>query len=190
MCACACVCGSFIRSAFPSSHKRSLANVSSCGCRHFCKSVQINNIIAQTGIDLVQLHGDESPEIAALIHAPCIRVLHLPPSASSVVEGHNGVDLAAITQQWAGKAVALLVDTRVPGSAGGGTGAVFDWSLVSAAGAPVLIAGGLTPNNVNEAVLVSSAVIGVDASSALEVENRPGEKDHEKIRDFIFNARK
>lgn len=144
---------------------------------------EINAIVAQTGIDLVQLHGDESSDMVEKIHAPVIKVLHLAPGAGS------SVDDAKLRQQvadFSNKAIAILLDSRLPGSKGGGTGAVFDWEVASSLDSPVLLAGGLTTENVCAAAS-TQGVAGVDVSSGVEVS--PGVKDASLIGAFINNSR-
>jgi phosphoribosylanthranilate isomerase len=83
---------------------------------------------------------------------------------------------------------AWLLDSYVPGQRGG-TGAQFNWDLAVAAkrwGRPIVLAGGLTPENVAEAVRKVQPY-AVDVSSGVEVE--PGKKDHAKVRDFIRAAK-
>lgn len=144
------------------------------------------------------MHGDESPELISRILAPCIKVLHIPPSTplleastasdSSTSSASTAALLQADAARYAGKAIALLLDSRVPGSKGGGTGAVFDWTAATHVGVPVIIAGGLSSDNVAEAALVSG-VVGVDVSSGIEVAGQPGLKDLAAMKAFIANAR-
>jgi phosphoribosylanthranilate isomerase len=83
----------------------------------------------------------------------------------------------------------LLVDACVNGSTGG-TGMVFDWSLVRDASRtrPIIVAGGLTPENVGLALSVTRAA-GVDVASGVEEPARPGFKSSELMRRFIENVR-
>lgn len=84
---------------------------------------------------------------------------------------------------------ALLLDAHVEGKPGG-TGETFDWNLAVRAksfGKPIILAGGLTPANVGEAVSKVSPY-AVDVSSGVEVS--PGKKDHNKIREFVQNAKR
>jgi phosphoribosylanthranilate isomerase len=84
---------------------------------------------------------------------------------------------------------AYLLDAFSP-EARGGTGEKFNWDLAIAAqkfGKPIFLAGGLTPENVAEAVKKVQP-FGVDVSSGVEIS--PGKKDHAKIREFIVNVRK
>ena len=156
-------------------------------------AAEINAMVAQTGIDLVQLHGEESPELIDQIHTPCIKVLHVAPKGSSS-ESAGGTPMAPIVdrlrqdvERYSGRAVGLLLDSRLPGTQGGGTGATFDWTIASQLnGVPCLLAGGLTPDNVAQAA-ATVGVVGVDVSSG--VETSPGVKDPTKTKQFIANAR-
>lgn len=146
---------------------------------------EINHIIAETGIDIVQLHGDESPDIIESINAPCIKVLHVAPSKANDLVDYD--ELKNQVKKFSGKAIALLLDSRIPGSKGGGTGSTFDWSLANKLdGCPVLLAGGLTPSNVKDAVK-TDGVSGVDVSSG--VETSPGIKDETLLKSFISNSK-
>jgi anthranilate synthase/indole-3-glycerol phosphate synthase/phosphoribosylanthranilate isomerase len=153
---------------------------------------EINAIVAATGIDLVQLHGEEGPEVVDRVHAPCIKVLHVAPAAAVAAEAKaSGGDVDRLrhdAERYAGRAVSLLLDSRVPGTRGGGTGATFDWTLASQLnGIPCLLAGGLTPDNVADAA-TTAGVVGVDVSSGIET--APGVKDPVKTKAFVSNARR
>jgi phosphoribosylanthranilate isomerase len=154
-------------------------------------SRQINRIVTETGIDIVQLHGDEAADAISEINAPCIKVLHVAPKdspeAASSSSSSSSESLVSQVASFAGKAVAILLDTRVPGKAGGGTGSVFDWTIADKVGVPVVLAGGLTVENVAAAVSGSDAIVGVDVSSSLE--QSPGVKDKALVEAFIANAR-
>ena len=82
----------------------------------------------------------------------------------------------------------ILFDARAPADSSrpGGNGAAFDWRTLIGAGAPFALSGGLTPDNVAEAIRVTGATM-VDVSSG--VERRPGVKDHDLIRRFIHAAK-
>ena len=83
-------------------------------------------------------------------------------------------------------AAALLLDSHAPGGVGG-TGAVFNWSLIPAVSLPIVLAGGLTPGNVRQAVKQVKPW-AVDVSSG--VEDSPGIKNDELMRVFIKEAKR
>ena len=86
-----------------------------------------------------------------------------------------------------GKAIALLIDSRVPGTAGGGTGLPFDWTIMNKLNfGPVILSGGLTPSNVPDALTIDN-VFGIDVSSG--VESSPGVKDLSLIKEFCNKAK-
>ncbi|CCI50793.1 unnamed protein product [Albugo candida] len=141
---------------------------------------EINVIVAETGIDLVQLHGDEGFEICREINTPTIRTLHLP-----AIVHCDSVDSENIMQHiQPGLANYLLLDSVVKGQQGG-TGMTFDWNIAARFALqriPCLMAGGLTPENVVKALALVHP-LGVDVSSGVEKE--PRKKDEEKIRSFV-----
>lgn len=126
------------------------------------------------GLDVVQLHGRESPPDYATVEALLWKVVHLDRRDPEAERGP--VD-------------ALLIDSYTT-EAPGGTGLTADWDqarrYVEDSSAPVILAGGLTPDNVEEAV-GNVAPWGVDVSSG--VEREPGRKDLEKVRTFIERCR-
>ncbi len=143
-----------------------------------------------TGLDAVQLHGGGGLELAGAITAkmPELGVLL---TLSWPVDGGEAEeqDAARRLAELAESGCRLLVDTKVRGSSGG-TGVRFDWTrargvLRGAAGVRLVVAGGLTPGNVGEAVRVL-APWGVDVASG--VETRPGVKDRGKVVEFVRAA--
>jgi len=130
------------------------------------------------GVDVVQLHGDEPPAFARLVAARAEVWRAIRPRSAAGVEAFRGYP-----------ATRFLVDAATA-EAPGGTGAVADWTLarraVETLGAPVLLAGGLSPENVAGAI-AAVGPWGVDVSSG--VESAPGVKDHARIRRFIAAAR-
>ncbi len=136
---------------------------------------KINAVVEQCGLDLVQLSGDESPEVCQAVAVPVLKAVR-PRSAEDLDK------LAAYRP----KVLAFLLDTVVPG-AWGGTGKVGDWLLASemARRYPTMLAGGLTPENVGAAVQAVQPW-GVDVSSGVETN---GQKDVGKILDFMSKAR-
>ncbi len=136
----------------------------------------IREVTARCGLDTLQLHGSESPEF-------CGRFAGL-----KVVKAFRLVDLDSLQALPTYPTHAWLLDSYVPGTPGG-TGAKFNWNLAIEAkklGRPIILAGGLTPQNISEAVR-QVRPYGVDVSSG--VESAPGRKDPGKIRAFIVAAR-
>jgi len=134
--------------------------------------------VRECGLTVVQLHGDEPPEACAGFGVPVIKALR--------VRGPEDVAKAR-TYVGAGDVATLLLDGAAPGYGGGGV--TFDWSLVARltdAGLPVLVAGGLGPDNVAQAVRATRPY-GVDVASG--VESSPGIKDARAVRAFIRNAK-
>jgi phosphoribosylanthranilate isomerase len=133
-------------------------------------------IAARVELDVLQFHGGESPE-----YLNAIETAHAKWKAIRVTPGWNPATPAA----YAG-VEAFLLDAA--GATPGGTGQTFDWSLAVAAKeyGRVILAGGLTPANVAEAVK-RVAPWGVDVASGIE--RSPGVKDHRLLREFIKNAK-
>jgi phosphoribosylanthranilate isomerase len=131
-------------------------------------------------IDLVQFHGDETPEYCAEFARsgrPFIKALRLQPGKNPVEGGGYATS-------------AVLLDANVPGQFGG-TGAVADWSLAARfvrenRDLRVFLAGGLTPENVGEAIRAVSPH-AVDVAGGVELS--PGRKDPERMQNFIARAR-
>lgn len=135
----------------------------------------VNETADRCRLDLVQLHGDEPPAFCDSVRRRVMKAFR--------VEGAHS--LAAL---FGYRVAGYLLDAYSPNSYGG-TGERFDWDLAVAAKAhgPIILAGGLNPDNV--ALAVSSvAPFAVDVSSG--VESSPGRKDPEKVRNFIRNAKK
>lgn len=125
------------------------------------------------GLDWVQLHGREGPEQAAALGWRVIKAMAVGGAPPRPPEGFERAG--------------LLLDTRAPGRRGG-TGLTFDWALARplAAARPVILAGGLGPGNVAEAVRAARP-FAVDVSSG--VESAPGRKDHAKLSEFVRRAK-
>ncbi|MDO8586567.1 MAG: phosphoribosylanthranilate isomerase [Armatimonadota bacterium] len=131
------------------------------------------------GLDTAQLHGEQSDLFAQCL-APYMRIIR-------VLRVKDQDSLAALKTYPA--ADAYLLDTFSK-EAMGGTGKRFDWELALKAkeyGKPLILSGGVTPENVGEAVALVRPY-AVDVSSG--VESSPGKKDHNKIKEFIENVRK
>lgn len=134
---------------------------------------EVNRTVESVGLRGAQLHGDEDAAYVRGVRASLvIKALHV------------GVDFnVERVREFQG--CRILLDTRHP-AAPGGTGEVFDWSIARRAGdvAPVILAGGLRPENVEDA-LREARPDALDVSSG--VESAPGVKDREKIR-RLFEA--
>ena len=137
----------------------------------------VRQIVARCGLDYAQLHGSEPPEMVTALMDGGLRVIK-----AFLVS--NETSLAEMERY---RAMAHLLDAYVPGQPGG-TGHTFDWRLAVQAGeyGPVILAGGLTPDNVAQAVRTVRPW-GVDVASGIEA--APGCKDHDKLRRFIAAVR-
>jgi len=146
---------------------------------------RMNALAERLDLDLVQLSGDEPPETIAALARPAIKTLRLRP-------GTSPSDARRLAEQYLSAPVppvALIVEGWVPG-APGGTGHVADWSLAAALAAeyPVILAGGLRPENVADAIRAVRP-LGVDVSSGVEVPGAVGVKDPARIHAFAAAAR-
>jgi phosphoribosylanthranilate isomerase len=139
-------------------------------------------ILGEVPLDMLQLHGHESPDrVAALRERFGLPVMKVVGIASEA-------DLGALDEA-ARAADQLMVETKpVPGGLPGGNGVAFDWRLIAGRrwARPWMLAGGLTPGNVAEAIRLTGAR-QVDVSSG--VESAPGVKDPARIRAFLEAAR-
>jgi phosphoribosylanthranilate isomerase len=135
---------------------------------------KIKEIISKTGIDTVQLHGDEEPEFCREFEN--VKVI----KAFRVAEDF---EIATIRRY---PVSAVLLDAKVKGEYGG-TGQRFDWRLANEAKKflPVILAGGITIDNVAEAIQVVHPY-AIDVCSGVEAE--PGRKDLMKIREFLLEV--
>lgn len=122
----------------------------------------INGVASLVPLSVVQLHGDESPSFAGQVSRPVMKAITRRESASA----------------WPGK-VLLLVDVHDPAQRGG-TGQVVDWTMAAAVARErrIVLAGGLSPDNVADAVAAVQPW-GIDVSSG--VERSPGIKDERRI---------
>lgn len=143
-------------------------------------------ITAQVKPDVLQLHGEESPARVAGIRARF-------GTRTMKAIGIAGPDDIARVPAYARIADRLLLDAKAPPDARhpGGNGLVFDWNLIASRAtldlaSPFMLSGGLTPENVGEAIRLTQAP-GVDVSSG--VESAPGVKDPARIVAFIQAAR-
>jgi phosphoribosylanthranilate isomerase len=134
----------------------------------------ILRIIKQVGINCIQLHGNELPQELSGYPVPIFKSFRVV----------NNFDVS-ILQQY--PASAFLLDTFVEGALGG-TGKTFDWKIAIAAKAygQIILAGGLTPDNIAEAVRIVKPY-AVDINSG--VESAPGKKDKHKLQKLFNNLR-
>ena len=145
---------------------------------------RIAGILAEAPLDMLQLHGKETPErVDAIRQSFGLPVM----KAVSIAEA---ADLA-VADRHVGHADWLLFDAKPPpqmiGALPGGNALSFDWQLLAGRSWPLpwMLSGGLTPENLAEAVRISGARV-VDVSSG--VESRPGQKDPAKIAAFLAAA--
>ena len=132
---------------------------------------ELGEILDAVPLDMLQFHGDERPADCEGYHRPYIKALRVRPDD----------DVAAQIEPY-GNASGILLDTFVAGVPGG-TGLAFDWSLVPRhLDRPIILAGGLTPENVRSAI-EQTQPYAVDVSGGVEA--RHGIKDADKIRAFI-----
>lgn len=135
----------------------------------------IRDVIQASGVQVIQLHGDESPAFCRQFPTKVIKAFRMQETTDlhKTISGYR-VD-------------AVLLDTYAPDVIGG-TGKSFPWDLATKAKTcgPVILAGGLTPENVAEAIK-RVAPYAVDVSSG--VETRPGKKDGARIKDFVQRVR-
>lgn len=130
----------------------------------------VTKVVDAVRLGMLQFHGSEPPEYCRAFGVPYIK-------AVSMVEEHA----LARAESTYDDAAGLLLDSHRPGEPGG-TGSPFDWSLIGASAARIVLAGGLTPENVFGAVS-KYRPWAVDVSSG--VESEPGIKDPSKIETFI-----
>jgi phosphoribosylanthranilate isomerase len=132
-------------------------------------------ILARVRLDLLQFQGDEEPDFCASFGIPFVRAVPM----------EEGADLVELSLRFS-RARALLLDAHVPGERGG-TGRTFDWSRIPKLPMPVILSGGLTAENVGQAVR-EVRPWAVDVSSG--VERGRGVKDPGKIVEFIRSVRR
>lgn len=136
---------------------------------------EIDETLDAVALDVLQFHGDETPAECARFHRPWYKALRV----------RAGDDIRAEVARYVG-ARAVLLDTFVEGVPGG-TGEMFDWSLVpESLSVPVILAGGLTPQNVRQAI-ERVRPFAVDVSGGVEL--RKGIKDPARVREFVAQVR-
>jgi phosphoribosylanthranilate isomerase len=135
---------------------------------------EIGEILDAVPLDVLQFHGDESPSQCEGHGRPFIKALRMQP----------GQDIGALAKTY-GNAAGILLDTYVAGVAGG-TGQAFDWATIPLLEKPLILAGGLTPSNVTDAIM-QVRPFAVDVSGG--VESSKGIKDHESVKAFVQAVR-
>ena len=132
---------------------------------------EVQSVLDGVRIDLIQFHGDEDDDFCRQFGHPYIKALRVRQAS----------DVVALCLRFP-SALAVLLDSYKPGVPGG-TGETFDWSLVPATPPkPIILAGGLDPDNVNHAIDVVRPY-AVDVSGGVEAAK--GIKDHGKITKFV-----
>jgi phosphoribosylanthranilate isomerase len=135
----------------------------------------IRQTLQECGLNTLQFHGDEPPSFCRQFPAKKIKAIRVRDAESLRAASEYDVD-------------ALLLDTYTD-TQRGGTGKTFDWSLAVQAkslGRPIILSGGLTPDNVRDAIRVVQP-FAVDVASG--VEREPGRKDPEKLKRFFESCR-
>lgn len=135
----------------------------------------VAEVMAQVPLSLLQFHGSEDAGFCRQFGLPYIKAVSMGPDR----------ELAFIEQEYF-DAAGLLLDSHSPGDTGG-TGQVFDWSMIPDIALPLVLAGGLTPENVGQAVRQVKPW-AVDVSSG--VEDAPGQKSTAKMQAFIKEAKR
>jgi phosphoribosylanthranilate isomerase len=131
--------------------------------------------IEQVRPDLLQFHGDEDEAFCAAFGIPYVKAVSM----------HAPQDLPKLSDAFA-SAAGLLLDSHPAGGLGG-TGHAFDWSAVAPIDKPIVLAGGLTADNVASGI-ARVRPAAVDVSSGIE--QKPGVKDSAKMRDFVEAVRR
>jgi phosphoribosylanthranilate isomerase len=135
----------------------------------------VERLVAATGVDAVQIHGAFDPADLSAVDAPVALVKAVESDVTEAERYDDAVD-------------ALLVDSMTE-DGGGGTGRTHDWAatrrVVESVSSPVILAGGLTPENVREAVDTVDPY-AVDVATGVEASG--GRKDHDAVRGFVRAA--
>lgn len=138
-------------------------------------AAEVRSVLAQAPVELLQFHGEETPEFCRQLGRPFVKAVRMGP----------GVDLLQYARDYR-DAKALLLDAFVEGLQGG-SGVAFDWNLIPHRLAlPLILSGGLTAENVTEAVR-RVRPLAVDVSGG--VESAKGIKDASKIAAFMKGVR-
>ena len=134
----------------------------------------VQRIFEIARLNLIQYHGEESPEFCDAIGLPYIKAFRV----------RKGMDLRTEMDRYP-NASGFLLDAYVKGQPGG-TGERFDWELIPHSHAPIILAGGLTPDNAKDAI-DQVAPWALDVSGGIET--KPGRKDPDKMARFMNACR-
>jgi len=134
----------------------------------------VQRIFEIARLNLIQYHGEESPEFCDAIGLPYIKAFRV----------RKGMDLRTEMDRYP-NASGFLLDAHVKGQPGG-TGERFDWELIPHTHAPIILAGGLTPDNAKDAI-DQVAPWALDVSGGIET--KPGRKDPDKMARFMNACR-
>ncbi|MBA7621155.1 N-(5'-phosphoribosyl)anthranilate isomerase [subsurface metagenome] len=147
-------------------------------------AAEVNSLAADCGLDWVQLSGDEDTDCCRQVRRPLIKAVHIAPDWD---EQRLLTQLESSQRELRHHPPIYLLDTRVEEKYGG-TGKAFSWDIARPAAEkyPVIIAGGLDPENVGR-VVTELKPWGVDVSSGVE---SGGTKDIEKIKAFVAAVRR
>ncbi len=160
-------------------------NIIKCGVVVNPADDELDHILSHIPLDLVQLHGDESPARTQEIRTR----FKLPVTKAIAVSGPDDITRAKTYESTADM---LLFDARPPpalkGALPGGNGLAFDWHLIRGANIklPWILSGGLDEDNLAQAIATSGAKM-IDVSSGIE--DSPGEKNIDKITAFLRRTR-
>ena len=134
----------------------------------------VQRIFEIARLNLIQYHGEESPEFCDAVGIPYIKAFRV----------RKGMDLRTEMDRYP-NASGFLLDAYVKGQPGG-TGERFDWELIPHSHAPIILAGGLTPDNAKDAI-DQVAPWALDVSGGIET--KPGRKDPDKMARFMNACR-
>ncbi len=147
---------------------------------------QVKRLAADYALDLIQLHGSESPDYIRTLKTPS----SINPLTSSIIKAFSiaSADDLAMTKDYEGLVDYFLFDTKGPSV--GGNGEKFDWNVLSAydGSTPFLLSGGISPDDAevltsHHSPLTSKKCIGIDLNSRFELS--PGLKDITALRKFL-----
>lgn len=149
-------------------------------------AAEIESVLAQADLDLAQLHGDEPPQMVDALHGIAYKALR--PATNQAAQAQAALYARQTEIGTSVGGPCWMLDAYDPGEYGG-TGKKADWTVASSLAnvyPGLLLAGGLTAENVAQAIEIVQPW-GVDVASG--VESAPGQKDHERVRQFVQAAK-